>query len=136
MSEDRLFDETALRTALRLDADERPPRLDPARLRLAAAPEDGVAFGLARGLVLVTFAVAVAGIAIGGARFALELLALAASPDAFAIALAGLAVASEVVASIARVAAEPATPLAIFAALLVAFAHERRLGRNGHARAS
>src|SRR5207244_10811069 len=74
MDEERLIDERALRRALRLDADERPPRLDAAALRaMAERPSTSPWLAMVAGTALALIAVAAAA---AGLRVAVELAAL------------------------------------------------------------
>jgi hypothetical protein len=126
-----VLDEHVLRRALRLDADEIPPRLDPLLIAAAASEPRGRSRDLAlamtvafvggwiwsevfRGLVAVVFAAG--GIdPLGAAIDLVARVAVSAAP-------------------VAEVATHPAVPIAIFAAAVVVAFFEQR-GRS-HAAAS
>lgn len=121
--QDRLLDEHVLRRALRLDQDEVPPRIDPALLAAASrAAERG-----ARTLVI-----AVAGAFIGGwiwseaFRAIFVALADATGVDPLATAIGLVDLVAQRVAPLAAAATEPAVPIAILVAALVAVAFEHR----------
>lgn len=124
MSEDgRFFQESELRRALRLDADELPPRLDPALIASAARA------GRERSRDLVI----VAGIAfLGGwlfsevSRVTIGALLSLTGVDPLALAIQLVAAGAVRLAPLAELATDPAIPLAIAAAAMLAFAFEQR----------
>ena len=119
---DELFDETRLRRALRLEASERPPRLDVAALAVLSGEQDPaaravggramVAAAVAGGVLLAFAAVGVAtqapALLAGGLDEAIALVARAAVPADRALALAQ----------------EPTVPIALLAAVVFAAAYE------------
>ena len=119
---DELFDETRLRRALRLEASERPPRLDVAALAVLSGEQDPaaravggramVAAAVAGGVLLAFAAVGVAtqapALLAGGLDEAIALVARAAVPADGALALAQ----------------EPTVPIALLAAVVFAAAYE------------
>ena len=119
---DELFDETRLRRALRLEASERPPRLDVAALAVLSGEQDPaaravggramVAAAVAGGVLLAFAAVGVAtqapALLAGGLDEAIALVARAAVPADRALALAQ----------------EPTVPVALLAAVVFAAAYE------------
>ncbi len=123
-----LFDEHEIRRALRLDADELPPRLDP---RFVAAAARASRRGPSTGIVLV------AGVAFVCGWIWSEILgALVSGVLAFTgvDALGTLIdVANDVlvwVAPIAQAATAPAVPIAILTLAVLATAFERMKGRT------
>lgn len=123
------FDEQRLRRALRLDADERPPRLDVAAVRAAAA---GAEAGPRPELVAA--AVLFAGLALLGAWRVVEIARLAAASALAASDPLEAAVALTLVpaATILGQLARPDSVLALVAVLVVALTLdfvERRGGR-------
>ena len=128
---DDLLDEAVLRRALRLEADERAPRFDAAAFALAApAFMRRNAFGALAAAVVLGVAAAVVWSAIFTAFPAVADAAMATAIDAV-IAIATLFL------PIAELAAQPAVPLSLLAALGVAILHELRDRReHEHANAS
>ncbi len=132
-----MIDEGALRRALRLDAGERPPRLDAAAIAVAAEREAvrerraAVLSGVAIAAVLST-AAAFAG-AFDQLPFALVALL---SLDPLDAAILGVQVAAAPLDAVLRIVMQPAVPLAIFAAALVALVTEGRRERSPHVHAS
>ncbi len=134
---DPLLDESALRRALRLEPHERPPRLDAVALARSAerlAVRDGRAAVLSA--VAVAAAVSIAA-ALAGAfdELPLTLVALL-SLDPLDAAIIGMQAVAVPIDAVVRVAMQPAVPLAIFAAALVALATERTRERSSHVGAS
>ncbi len=120
-----LVDEAVLRRSLRLEPDERAPRLDPAALAAAAerrAP--WLAIGASAIAVSLT-AVVAASVWTIVAMFAPSLLA-----DAFDTALATLAQVAVPLAGIVETAQAPVVPASILAALAIAIVFELRQGRE------
>ena len=117
-----LMEEHVLRRSLRLDADEVPPRLDPALIAAAATTSSpsGSGLGLA---VVVAFA--------GGwlwseiFRGLLTGFVAATGVDVLASAIDLIITAAVRLAPIAEIATHPAVPIAIFAAAVVAVLTER-----------
>jgi hypothetical protein len=123
------LDETTLRRALRLEADERPPLFDPAAIAAAAQVRPRIA--------IVSAAVAV-GLGVVGAvavwsAFAMFLPTVAV--DAFDIGLGLLAMLAVAVSGVADLVQQPVVPLSLVAALAIATAHELR-ERVSHVNAS
>jgi hypothetical protein len=118
-----LVDESVLRLALRLDADEVPSRrLDPALIAAAARA----------GIAPRTFAVAIlAAFAAGwiwseAIRLAVDVLTAATGVDAAHVILELVAAVAMRLAPLADLATQPAIPVAIFAAATIAIMFERR----------
>ena len=119
---DELFDETRLRRALRLEASERPPRLDVAALAVLSGEQDPAARAVG-GRAMVAAAVA------GGVLLAFA--AVGVATQAPALLAVGL---DEAIALVARAAVpadralalaqEPTVPVALLAAALFAAAYE------------
>ncbi len=130
---DDLLDEAILRRALRLDHDERAPRFDAAAIALlspAGVPSP-------RAAVVALVATAVTGLV----ATAVWSIALGAGPilvdDLIALALRAVVATATVLLPIAEIAAEPAVPLSLLAALGVAILHELRERREyAHVHAS
>ncbi len=130
---DDLLDEAVLRRALRLEADEKAPRFDAGAIALAARRP---AFGrhTAFGSLAAAAALGVATVGMWSAIFAIFPTlggALLATAIDTAVSVATL------LAPIADLAAQPAVPLSLLAALGVAILHEVRDRReHAHAHAS
>jgi len=134
---DLLLDESTLRRALRLEVDERPPRLDPSALGVAAERE---AVRERRAAVLSATAIAAVlsiAAAFAGAldQLPFALVALL-SLDPLDAAILGVQVAAVPLDAVLRIVMLPAVPLAIFASALVALATERTRERSPHVHAS
>jgi hypothetical protein len=134
---DPLLDESTLRRALRLEADERLPRLDAAALALAA---EGAGVRERRATLLSAFAVvatASVAAALAGVFDGLPLTLIALlSLDPLDAAILGMEAVAVPIDAVVRVAMQPAVPLAILAAALVALATERTRERSPHVPAS
>jgi hypothetical protein len=126
---DELLDETMLRRALRLEADERPPRFDPAAIAAAATQRPRLA--LVSALVALVLGVSGA-VAIWSA---VAVLAPTLVADALDLALARLALFAVPVSAVAELIQQPVIPLSLVLALAIATAHELR-ERVVHATAS
>ncbi|HZP95859.1 MAG TPA: hypothetical protein VFC31_05930 [Candidatus Limnocylindria bacterium] len=130
---DGLIEETVLRRALRLDVDERAPRF--ARLAIAAlAPAERPS----RSALVVAFAVAAS---TGLASAAVWSAIAARGPDIVerlgGLLLDALIAVATLLVPAAEIAAQPAVPLSLLAALGVAIAHElRERKEHAHAHAS
>ena len=119
---DELFDETRLRRALRLEASERPPRLDVAALAVLSGEQDPAARAVG-GRAMVAAAVA------GGVLLAFA--AVGVATQAPALLAVGL---DEAIALVARAAVpadgalalaqEPTVPIALLAAVVFAAAYD------------
>jgi len=134
---DPLLDESTLRRALRLELDERPPRLDAAALA-RAAERDSVRERRTTFLSAVAVAAALSlAAAVAGAfdQLPLTLVALL-SLDPLDAAILGMEAVAVPIDAVVRVAMQPAVPLAILAAALVALATERTRERSPHVPAS
>ena len=128
---DRLLDETTLRRALRLEADEHAPVFDPAAIAAAARARPRIA--------LVSGLVALALSALGAVVFwsAATLLLPAAAASAFDALLELVAFLAVPVSWTLDLMQQPAVPLSVLAALVIAIAHELHQGRElSHAGAS
>jgi hypothetical protein len=117
-----LLDEGLLRRALRLDAAELPPRLDPALLAAAAAQRT-----TARGPILTVAAVAFAGGWVWSeiVRGIAGALLAAGGVDPVAVAVDVVTAVAISAAPVAEAVAQPAVPLAVMTAAAIAFLHER-----------
>jgi hypothetical protein len=129
---DELIDEAVLRRALRLDGDERGPRFDAAAIAtLAAAGPSRRAFTVAAGATVLTGVVAAAVWSVAGDAAPILVDALVE------LGLSAIVAVATVLAPIAEIAAEPAVPLSLLAALGIAILHELRERREyAHANAS
>ena len=123
-----LLDESVLRRALRLEADERAPVFDHAAI-VAASRRPRLALASA----LIAIGIGAVGAVTVWTAAAVLLPSFAAS--AFAVALGVVAALAVPASGILEVAQQPAVPLSLFAALAIATAHElreRRLAVAGH----
>lgn len=127
-----LLDEHRLRRALRLDASELPPRLDPALIASAARGDVGRTREMVT-LAGITFAAGWASSEL--ARVLVATLAAATGVDPLAVAIGGATAIAVRIAPIAELATAPAIPLAILASLTLAIAFEQRRS-TGHAAAT
>lgn len=129
MTDQEALSEAALRRALQLDRDERPPRLDAAAIALAAGRRT-VAERLRRGiggLALVGAGLAVEGaVVLAGFR----LLAAVDLTVPLSLGLAFFAAVAERAASLAALTASPSVGLAALAAVIFATIFERGGGRE------
>jgi hypothetical protein len=128
MSEGRgdLLEETTLRRALRLEADEHPPRFDPAAIATAARAVRPSSATILTGL-------AVAGVTgvVAGTVWSFILGAAPQLADAIGgAALEALISLATLLVPIAEIATEPAVPLSLLAALGVAILFELRERRE------
>jgi hypothetical protein len=133
MNDRELLDETVLRGAMRLEADETVPRFDAVGIAALAARRGPTARTLGAGLSVAV----ITGVVAGGVWS----LILAAGPAIFGQAMEGVVsiavIAATILLPIARIAAEPAVPLSLIAALGIAILHELRERReHAHADAS
>jgi len=124
-----LLDETILRRALRLEADERRPVFDPAAIAAAA--------GQRARLTAVSAFVALGLVAVGAvaAWSAVAFFVPTVVASVFDVALLLVAWAAVPVSGIAEIALQPVVPMSLLAALAIATAHELR-ERVSHANAS
>ncbi|MEP6693922.1 MAG: hypothetical protein ABJB39_04705 [Chloroflexota bacterium] len=124
-----VLDETTLRRALRLEADERAPRFDSAAIAAAARTQPRLA--VASALVALAFGtVGVIGI------WAVVVMAIPAFvADAFDLGLGALAMLAVPASTVADLVQQPVVPLSLFVALAIATAHELR-ERVSHVSAS
>jgi hypothetical protein len=122
---DDLIDEGTLRRALRLEDDERGPRFDAAAI--AAFAKDARS---PRALVVALVATAATGLVAG----AVWSVALGAAPSLFddvvALVFPAVVAIAAVLVPIAEIAAEPAVPISLLAALGVAILYELRERRE------
>jgi hypothetical protein len=133
MNDRELLDETLLRRAMRLEADETVPRFDAVAIAALAARRAPTTRMLAAGLLVAGSTGLVAG--------AVWSLIFAAGPAIFDRAMDAVIGLALIVASlllpVAHLASEPAVPLSLLAALGVAILHELRERReHAHAHAS
>lgn len=122
--ETRVLDEHRLRYALRLDAEELPPRLDPALIAAAARTRSD----RSPDLPLVAGAAFVGGwLAAELSRFAIAAAASVLGVDPLAVAIQALTAVAVQAVPVTQVATSPAIPLAIavVAALVIAFEQRR-----------
>lgn len=126
MSDEPPMDEQLVRRALRLEADEVPPRLDPALI--AAAARSGR--DRSRDVALI------AGVAfLGGwltselSRVAVGALTSLVRVDPLALAIETVAAGAVRLAPLIEAATSPAIPLAVAVAAMLAFAFEQRRTR-------
>jgi hypothetical protein len=126
-----LLDETVLRRALRLEADERAPAFDAAAIAAAARSRPRVAVISA----LVAIAISTVGAVTVWSLASLLLPPLAAS--VFSLGLEVLAIVAVPASAILDVVQQPVVPLSLLAAIVIATAHELRQRKElVHARAS
>jgi len=121
--------EATLRRALRLDADERPPRLDAVAIAAGATRRNTgeQLLRIARGLALVGISLGIVATLAAGALPAVMDL----DPSGlFGVALATLAAAAERLVPLATAATDPAVATATLAALIFAIVYERGSGRE------
>ena len=115
-----LLDETTLRRALRLEADERPPLFDPAAIAAAGrVPPRMVLVSASAALALGT--VGAVGVWSAVAYFLPTLVA-----DAFDLGLGALAFVAVPVSAIWSVVQQPVVPLSLVVAIAIATLHELR----------
>lgn len=124
-----LLDETILRRALRLEADERRPVFDPVAIAAAARQR-------AR-LAVVSAFVALALVSVGAmaAWSAVAFFLPTVVASLFDVALMLVAFLAVPASAVAEIALQPVVPVSLLAALAIATAHELR-ERVGHANAS
>lgn len=125
----RGLSEAVLQQALRLEADELPPRLDPAALAAAAERRtilDQV-LRTVRGATLVGISL---GIEIVVAIMAFNALADFDLTGLASVALALVAGVAQRVVRIGELTANPSVAIATLAAVLFAIVHERGIGRE------
>ncbi|MDP9280716.1 MAG: hypothetical protein M3P38_01310 [Chloroflexota bacterium] len=115
-----LLDETTLRRALRLEADERAPVFDPAAIAAAARLRPRMALvGALAALAIGTFGAVVVWSAV-----AILLPALVA--DAFDIGLGVLALVAVPASAVVNLVQQPVVPLSLLVAIAIATLHELR----------
>jgi hypothetical protein len=115
-----LLDETVLRRALRLEADERLPRFDPAAIAAAARRRPRVL------MVSVLAAITVTAVSAVGVWSTVAALLPSAAAQIFDAALGVLALVAVPASTVAELVQQPAVPLSLFAALAIATAFELR----------
>ena len=130
---DDVLDETVLRRALRLEADERAPRFEAAAIALAARQP-----GFGRDNALGALAAAVVlGVAAAGVWSAIFSAFPSVADAAMATAIGAVVAIATLLLPIAEFAVQPVVPLSLLAALGVAILHELRDRREQeHANAS
>jgi len=129
MDELDALSETTLRGALRLDADERAPRLDAAAIVVAARRRTAVEqlLRLMRGVALVGLSLGIEAIVVVAAFNALADL----DPSGlYGLTLATFAAVAERLAPLATLATDPSVATATLAALVFATIYERSVGRE------
>lgn len=129
---DDLIDETYLRRALRLDAEERAPRFDAGVIAALARPRLAPAHAL--GLAVLAIAVGVA-----ATTFWWNVITdgPALLGETISVALDGLAFAASILYPALEAFADPAVPLSLLVALGITIAYEMRTRReHAHAEAS
>jgi hypothetical protein len=126
---DELLDETTLRRALRLEPDERTPLFDPAAIAAAATRRPRLA--------VLSALVAVGLVAVGAvaAWSAATIVVPLVAANAFDLGLEVVALVAVPASAIAQIVQQPVVPLSLFAALLIATAHELREGSLSVAKA-
>lgn len=129
MNDHELLDETTLRRALRLEADERPPRFDPAAIAAAARQRPRLV------MVSALVAVALTGIGAFAVWSAIATFLPTAVAHAFEVGLGAVAFLAVPATTIAAVVQQPAVPLSVLAALAIATAFELREREMAHASA-
>lgn len=117
---DDLLDETTVRRALRLEADERAPVIDPAVIAAAAQ-------GRPR-LAVVSALVAVALTAVGAVAVwsAVAILLPTLVADAFDVGLGVLALLAMPASAVVDLVQQPVVPLSLLVAIAIATLHELR----------
>lgn len=115
-----LLDETTLRRALRLEADERAPLFDPAAIAAAGRLRPRIALVGA----LAALAIGALGSVVVWSAVAFLLPTLVA--DAFELGLGMLALVAVPVSAIWSVVQQPVVPLSLVAAISIATLHELR----------
>ena len=123
------LDETTLRRALRLEADERPPLFDPAAIAAAARERPRIAMVSA----LAAIALGAVGAVVVWSAVAILLPTLVV--DAFDLGLGLLAMLAVPVSGVADLVQQPVVPVSLVVALAIATAHELR-ERVSHVNAS
>jgi len=123
------LDETTLRRALRLEADERPPLFDPADIAAAARERPRIAMISA----LAAIALGAVGAVVVWSAVAILLPTLVV--DAFDLGLGLLAMLAVPVSGVADLVQQPVVPVSLVVALAIATAHELR-ERVSHVNAS
>ena len=129
---DELIDETLLRRALRLDAEERAPRFDPHAIAVLARPR----LSPAHAVVLAVLAIAV-----GVVATTFWWNVITAGPallgEAISVALDALALVASLLYPALAAFADPAVPLSLLVALGITIVYEMRTRReHAHAEAS
>jgi len=114
------LDETTLRRALRLEADERPPLFDPAAIAAAARERPRIAMISA----LAAIGLGAVGAVVVWSAVAILLPTLVV--DAFDLGLGLLAMLAVPVSGVADLVQQPVVPVSLVVALAIATAHELR----------
>jgi len=114
------LDETTLRRALRLEADERAPLFDPAAIAAAARERPRIAMMSA----LAAIALGAVGAVVVWSAVAILLPTLVV--DAFDLGLGLLAMLAVPVSGVADLVQQPVVPVSLVVALAIATAHELR----------
>jgi hypothetical protein len=128
---DELLDETVLRRALRLEADERAPLFDAGAIAAAARSRPRIA--LVSGIVALALTAVGAVVVWSAAALLLPTLAT----GAFDVLLEIVALTAVRATGVAELVQQPVVPLSLLAALVIATAHELRQRKElSHAAAS
>jgi hypothetical protein len=114
------LDETTLRRALRLEADERPPLFDAAAIAAAARERPRIAMMSA----LAAISLGAVGAVVVWSAVAILLPTLVV--DAFDLGLGLLAMLAVPVSGVADLVQQPVVPVSLVVALAIATAHELR----------
>jgi hypothetical protein len=133
MNDRELLDETILRRAMRLESDEARPRFDAAAIAALAARPAPTMRVLSAGLLVAV----ITGV-VTGAVWSLIFAVAPTVVDELMLRVLSIALrVASLLLPIAQIAAEPAVPLSLLAALGVAILHELRERREHvHANAS
>jgi hypothetical protein len=122
---DELIDETVLRRALRLDAEERAPHFDPAAIAALARPRLGS--GHAFGLLVLAVAVGVTATTFWWNVFTDGPAVLGGT---ISVALEGLALVASLLYPALEAFSDPAVPLSLLVALGITIVYEMRIRRE------
>jgi len=117
---DEPIDETTLRRALRLEADERPPLFDPAAIAAAARERPRIA------MISALAAIALGGVGAVVVWSAVAILLPTLVVDAFDLGLGLLAMLAVPASGVADLVQQPVVPVSLVVALAIATAHELR----------
>lgn len=128
MNDHELFDERDIRRALRLDADEMAPRLDP---RIVAAAARASGSSAATGIVLAAVVAFLGGwVWSEVVRSLLSTLLAAAGVDPLGTVIDAVSALLVWLAPVAQAATAPAVPIAILVVAVMATLFDRMKGRS------